>query len=49
MHGILGGFLREAGDYVGFHDLEPWVAATQQFMTEFSREDDCEVCSTAVI
>jgi NADH dehydrogenase len=49
MHGIIGGFLREAADYIGFHDLEPWPTATKQFLTEFATEDNCEICATAAV
>jgi NADH dehydrogenase len=46
-HGTLGYLLREVADLIGFHDLEPWPIATKQFLTEFSSQDDCEVCATA--
>lgn len=45
--GSLGYLLREAADLLGFHDLEPWPTATKQFLTEFSAQDDCEVCAAA--
>lgn len=45
--GALGYLLREAADLIGFHDLEPWPVATKQFLTEFSTQDDCEVCAAA--
>lgn len=45
--GWLGWFIREAADWVGFHDIEPWWKATEQWMTEFSVEEDCEICATA--
>jgi NADH dehydrogenase FAD-containing subunit len=48
LHGWVGWLLREAADFIGFHDLEPWVDATKQFLTEFSAEDDCEVCAVKV-
>lgn len=47
MHGWTGWLLREAGDYVGFKDLESWTEATRQFLTEFSSEDECKVCAIA--
>jgi NADH dehydrogenase len=47
LHGFIGYLLREAADIIGFHDLEPWPVATQQFLTEFSSQDDCEVCAAA--
>jgi len=45
-NGRLGWLVREVGDLVGFHDLEPWPRAAKQFMTEFAYEDDCPICAT---
>jgi NADH:ubiquinone reductase (H+-translocating) len=45
--GRLGWLLREAGDLVGFHDLEPWPKAAKQFLTEFTAQEDCPVCAAA--
>ncbi len=42
--GMLGWWLREAADWIGFHDLQPWWKASQQWMTEFGNEEDCPVC-----
>ncbi len=47
VHGWLGWAIREAADFIGFKDLEPWVRASKQFMTEFAVEDDCQTCITA--
>lgn len=47
IYGWLGWALREAADLIGFHDLEPWRAATHQWFSEFSAQDDCPVCSVA--
>jgi NADH dehydrogenase len=46
-NGRIGWLLREAGDLVGFHDLEPWPKATKQFFSEFTAQDDCEACAAA--
>lgn len=46
-YGWLGWILREAADFIGFHHLEPWVTASQQWLTEFSSQDDCVVCTIA--
>lgn len=43
--GWLGWFIRQAADWIGYHDLQPWWKASQQWMTEFGKEEDCEVCS----
>ncbi|MDB5175950.1 MAG: hypothetical protein JWM81_808 [Candidatus Saccharibacteria bacterium] len=47
IYGWLGYVLREAADFVGFKDLEPWRQATEQWLTGFDRRDDCEVCAIA--
>jgi NADH dehydrogenase len=45
LHGRLGYALREAADLIGFHDLEPWDKAIPQWYTEFTTDDDCDVCA----
>jgi len=42
--GIVGWWLREAADWIGFYDLQPFWKASQQWMTEFGSEEDCPVC-----
>ncbi|HUS26625.1 MAG TPA: FAD-dependent oxidoreductase [Nevskiaceae bacterium] len=44
--GRVGWGLRQAADWIGFHDLEPWWKASQQWMTEFGEEEDCPTCSS---
>ena len=46
IYGWLGYALREAADFIGFKDLEPWHIATKQWLTEFGSEDACEICAT---
>lgn len=48
IYGRLGWLLREAADFIGFHDLEPWQVATKQWLTEFATQDDCEICATSL-
>lgn len=43
--GLLGWWLRSAADWVGFHDMEPWWRASQQWMTEFGEQEDCPTCT----
>lgn len=43
--GPLGWLIRQAADWIGYHDLEPWWKASQQWATEFGSEEDCEVCA----
>jgi NADH dehydrogenase FAD-containing subunit len=47
LYGWLGWVLRESADLIGFHDLEAWVPATKQWLSEFTTEDGCAVCATA--
>lgn len=47
-YGKIGWILREAADWVGFHDLEPWWQASEQWLTELGTEEqDCPICATA--
>lgn len=47
MYGWIGWALREAADFIGFLDLEPWNRATKQWLTEFGTEDECDICAMA--
>ncbi len=47
LFGWLGYLMREAGDWVGFHDYEPWQKATDQWLTGFGEEEDCQVCAVS--
>lgn len=44
-YGRVGWWLREAADWVGFHDLEPWWKASEQWLTEFDHDEQCSVCT----
>jgi NADH dehydrogenase FAD-containing subunit len=46
LYGRIGWVLRSLADLVGFHDVEPWWRATNQWMTEFGGQEDCPVCVT---
>ena len=46
-YGRLGWGLREAADWAGFHDLEPWWKASEQWLTELGSEEECQVCAQA--
>jgi NADH dehydrogenase len=43
--GRTGWLLREAADWIGFHDLEPWWKATDQWATDFGSQEECPTCS----
>lgn len=45
--GWLGWFTREAADWIGYHDLQPWWKASEQWVTEFGHEEECEICAKA--
>jgi NADH dehydrogenase len=45
LYGSLGWMVREAADFVGFHDLEPWDKAAKQWLSEFGTQEDCPVCA----
>jgi NADH dehydrogenase len=47
LHGWAGWVLREAADYVGFKDLEPWAVASKQWLTELTSQDNCLICTVA--
>jgi NADH dehydrogenase len=47
MYGWLGYTMRSMADLVGFHDLEPWPAAIEQWLNEFSEQEECVVCAIA--
>jgi NADH dehydrogenase len=44
LYGWVGWVLRNAADWIGFKDLEPWWKASMQWMTEFESEEDCNAC-----
>lgn len=46
IYGRTGWMLRSAADWIGFHDVEPWWRATEQWMTEFGSQEECPVCIT---
>lgn len=43
-YGLPGWMFRSAADWIGFHDVEPWWRATEQWMTEFGKQEECPVC-----
>jgi NADH dehydrogenase len=47
LYGRTGWMLRSAADWIGFHDVEPWWRATEQWMTEFGNQEECPVCITS--
>lgn len=44
-YGWLGWVMRSAADWVGYHDFEPVLRATKQWMAEFGEEEACSICA----
>jgi NADH dehydrogenase len=44
LYGWLGWVLRQAADFVGFRDYQPWWKASRQWLTEFGQEETCKEC-----
>jgi NADH dehydrogenase len=44
LFGLPGYLLRNAADWIGFKDLEPFWKATKQWATEFEEEESCPEC-----
>ncbi len=47
LYGWLGWFVQQAGDFNGFRKLEPWPKAAKQWYTEFTLDDECDICAKA--
>lgn len=43
--GRLGWIMRQAADWIGYHDIEPWWKANEQWLTEFGEEESCVICA----
>jgi len=43
-YGLVGWVLRRLADLIGFHDLEPWHEALQQWMTDDDDQESCARC-----
>lgn len=44
-YGYAGWLLREASEFVGFSEIEPWNKAAKQWLSELGEQDDCPVCA----
>lgn len=47
LYGWLGWAFRQAADWIGYKDLEPWWKATELLLATGDHEDSCAVCATA--
>lgn len=43
--GRLGWIMRQAGDWIGYTDVEPWWRAVDRVLSEYDDEEDCEICA----
>jgi NADH dehydrogenase len=48
IYGIGGWALREAADFKGFKDYEPWWKATTHWLAQDDEEEACTVCAPAI-
>jgi NADH:ubiquinone reductase (H+-translocating) len=49
LYGRIGWMLRSVADLIAFHDIEPWWAAAEQWVTEFSTQEECPTCATGQV
>ena len=43
--GRAGWLMRQAGDWIGYTDVEPWWRAVDRVLSEYDDEEDCSICS----
>ena len=48
IYGWLGWAIRQAADWMGYKDLEPWWRATELLIAKADHEDGCPVCAAHV-
>ena len=44
IYGWLGWILRQIADAWAFHDYEPWIQASRQWLTYYGDEETCQAC-----
>jgi NADH dehydrogenase len=47
LYGLAGWVLREAADFKGFKDYEPWWKASKHWLAQDDEEETCPVCTAA--
>lgn len=47
LYGWAGALLRQAADFVAFHDIEPLLPASEQWLREFESQENCPECASA--
>jgi len=48
LYGRVGWIFRNAADWIGYSDVEPWWKATDRFFKQDLKEDNCLICATKV-
>ena len=48
IYGWLGWAIRQAADWIGYKDLEPWWRATELLLATADHEDNCPVCAETI-
>lgn len=49
IYGWLGWALREAADWIGYHDVQPWWKASELFLAESESEEACPICGKSKV
>lgn len=47
IYGLLGWMVREAADFIAYHDYQPWWPAAQRWLALHTNEESCPVCGSA--
>jgi NADH dehydrogenase FAD-containing subunit len=45
LYGWLGWAIRQLADFVALHDIEPLLPASEQWLNEFTEQEDCLECA----
>jgi NADH dehydrogenase len=48
LYGWPGALLRQVADFVAFHDIEPLLPASEQWLEEFVEQENCPQCAKAI-
>ncbi len=45
IYGWLGWALRQAADFIGYHDYEPWWQASRHWLASAASQESCRICN----
>ena len=48
LYGLLGWSIRQAANWIGYKDMEPWWKATEMVFAGINQEDSCAVCAASL-